>query len=92
MKAEEESNAVKNDEYEMIDELPLLEKPSCFNLYKYMTIFTFKQYWMSGVFYTLVFLALMVIIFFVAALTPKVVQNHRDPMLTYTDVEGIYLD
>ena len=73
----------------MIDDLPPLNKKlGCGDLYKAMTVLTFKQFWMSGLWFIVAILGLVIVILFVAIYTPLAVR--KQDVLTYTDLDSIF--
>ena len=73
----------------MIDDLPpLTKKLNCMSLYKAMTVMTFKQFWMSGLWFVITILALVIVLIFVAIYTPLAIR--KQDMLTYTDLDSLF--
>ena len=73
----------------MIDNLPPLNrKLTCGELYKAMTVITFKQFWMSGLWFVIAIMALVIIIIFVAIYTP--LATVKPGLLTYTDLDSLF--
>ena len=73
----------------MINDLPPLNrKLSCGDLYKAMTVLTFKQFWMSGLWFVIAIMSLAICILFVGIYTPFAVR--KQDLLTYTDLDSLF--